>query len=126
MREKWVKHLRVCVAVSLHHTHPSLPSFATWPVNYLFLFTHAHKENKPLSDCLDRLHSPSTPFPPPTPLLLSLSSFLCLSLSISLCLSSVDQGCLRRPSPRSIKLSSALAGVRVLGGPAGLDSPVEE
>lgn len=50
-----------CVAVSLHHTHPSLLPFATWPVNYLFLFTHAHKENKPLSDCLNRLHSPLSP-----------------------------------------------------------------
>lgn len=49
------------LCVSLHHTHPSLQPFATWPVNYLFLFTHAHKENKPLSDCLDRLHSPSPP-----------------------------------------------------------------
>lgn len=50
-----------CVAVSLHHTHPSILPFATWPVNYLFLFTHAHKENKPLSDCLDRPHSPLSP-----------------------------------------------------------------
>ena len=63
-----------CVAVSLHHTHPSLPPFATWPVNYLFLFTHAHKENKPLSDCLDRLHSPSPPPLFPTSLSLFLSA----------------------------------------------------
>lgn len=92
--------------VSLQHSHPSLQPFATWPVNYLFLLTHTHRENKPLSHCLDRLHNP-----PPT----SQKSFLSFS-PCPLPLWTRARG-LRCLTPKPIKLSSALAGVRVLEHP---------
>lgn len=93
-----------CVAVSLHNSHPSIQPFATWLVNYLFLFTHAHKENKPLSDCLDRPHSPSAPLPTsPLP-----------NISVSFLRA---HGSLQSPgTSRSVKLSATLANFKQSGG----------